>query len=311
LGCGRIPFGRKCGIRGIVRKKLFQSAVAYINIDISVSGFPVFFPLGIPSLTNFVQNAASGIPAPAGSPPTASTIFDLWPAPGKLFSGLGVGSDYGGFLQHIGVPCLSLGFGSSENPEPYSGVYHSIYDNYRWYTNFADLNFQFMKALTQISGILLIRLSTDPLLMFNFTEYGSALLEQIPNLENITAQAGMSLNFQNLRTSVTNVVNSGKVLADFISINPRILSNPLLLRQINDKLIFAERNLLNFQGFAGRPWFRHTVWVTPQYNNYGSTIPFASIIDAISARNSVQAQFEIDFCAVFVQQFSDFLISDL
>ena len=47
---------------------------------------------------------------------------------------LGDGSDYAPFLDHAGVAALNIGFGG----ESQGGIYHSIYDDFYWYTHFGD-----------------------------------------------------------------------------------------------------------------------------------------------------------------------------
>src|SRR5207244_4250867 len=47
---------------------------------------------------------------------------------------LGSGSDFTPFLQHVGVATLNLGFGG----EGGGGIYHSLYDDFKWFTTFDD-----------------------------------------------------------------------------------------------------------------------------------------------------------------------------
>ena len=52
---------------------------------------------------------------------------------------LGDGSDYAPFLDHAGVAALNMGFGGETD----GGIYHSIYDDFYWYTHFGDPNFHY------------------------------------------------------------------------------------------------------------------------------------------------------------------------
>src|SRR2546421_11048608 len=61
---------------------------------------------------------------------------------------LGSGSDYTPFLQHVGVASLNLGFGGEDG----GGIYHSIYDDFKWYTTFDDTAFVYGRALAQTVG---------------------------------------------------------------------------------------------------------------------------------------------------------------
>ena len=56
--------------------------------------------------------------------------------------------DYTPFLQHLGVAALNLGFGGEDD----GGIYHSIYDDFYWYTHFSDTDFVYGRALAQTVG---------------------------------------------------------------------------------------------------------------------------------------------------------------
>ena len=47
---------------------------------------------------------------------------------------LGSGSDYGAFIEQLGIASLNLGYGGEDG----GGIYHSIYDDFYWYTHFSD-----------------------------------------------------------------------------------------------------------------------------------------------------------------------------
>ena len=49
------------------------------------------------------------------------------------------------------------------------GIYHSIYDDFYWYTHFADTNFVYGRALAQTIGTAVMRLADAQLIPFDFT----------------------------------------------------------------------------------------------------------------------------------------------
>ena len=61
---------------------------------------------------------------------------------------LGSGTDYTAFLDHLGIATLDLGFGDEDE----GGIYHSIYDDFYWYTHFSDTDFVYGRALAQTVG---------------------------------------------------------------------------------------------------------------------------------------------------------------
>ena len=77
---------------------------------------------------------------------------------------LGSGTDYTAFLDHVGVATLDLGFGGADD----GGVYHSIYDDFYWYTHFADTNFAYGVAMAQTIGTTVMRLAAADVLPFDF-----------------------------------------------------------------------------------------------------------------------------------------------
>src|SRR3989449_10343471 len=73
---------------------------------------------------------------------------------------LGSGSDYTPFLQHAGVATLDLRYGG----EGGGGIYHSIYDDFRWFTTFDDTSFVYGRALAQTVGTAVLRLANAEVL---------------------------------------------------------------------------------------------------------------------------------------------------
>ena len=132
-------------------KDLREHAVAYINSDGTQRGF--FNPSGSHSLEQLVNSVARDVEDP-------ETKMSVWKrsqarriATGSReerteartrsdlrIAALGSGSDYSSFLQHNGVPSLDLRFGGLDNND---GIYHSIYDDYYYYTKFLDTDFAY------------------------------------------------------------------------------------------------------------------------------------------------------------------------
>ena len=70
---------------------------------------------------------------------------------------LGSGSDYTVFVDHLGVASVNLGFGGEDE----GGQYHSIYDDFYWYTHFQDTDFSYGRALAQTAGTICLLSLTD------------------------------------------------------------------------------------------------------------------------------------------------------
>src|SRR5881396_3685383 len=94
---------------------------------------------------------------------------------------LGSGSDFTPFLQHIGVATLNLGFGG----EGGGGIYHSIYDDFKWYTTFDDTSFVYGRALAQTVGTAVLRLADAEVVPYQFTAFGETVGRYVKEVEKL------------------------------------------------------------------------------------------------------------------------------
>src|SRR2546426_558275 len=107
--------------------ELQEKAVAYLNVDVAVSG-PNFSASSVPSMWKLIRSAAQEV----RDPKTSKSVYEAWRdrlheslTESELYDAsgnekaqeppragaLGSGSDYTPFLQHLGVPSLDMGFG--------------------------------------------------------------------------------------------------------------------------------------------------------------------------------------------------------
>jgi len=84
---------------------------------------------------------------------------------------LGSGSDYTVFVDHLGIASMNLGF----DGEDHGGIYHSIYDDFYWYTHFSDTDFSYGRALSQTVGTAVMRLADADLLPYDFTDLAETI----------------------------------------------------------------------------------------------------------------------------------------
>jgi len=157
--------------------ELATKAVAYLNSDTNDRGY--LFMQGSHSLENFINDVARDTEDPetklsvwkreqqraiAGAR-TAEDRQELRQRADLRIEALGSGSDYTPFLQHVGVASLNLGYGG----ETGGGIYHSIYDDFKWYTTFSDTSFVYGRALAQTVGTAVMRLADADVLPYQFT----------------------------------------------------------------------------------------------------------------------------------------------
>jgi len=96
---------------------------------------------------------------------------------------LGSGSDYTAFLDHLGIASVNMGFGGEDD----GGIYHSIYDDFYWYTHFSDSDFVYGRALAQTAGTSVMRLADAELLPLDFDNFTDTLRRYIDEVRKLAS----------------------------------------------------------------------------------------------------------------------------
>jgi N-acetylated-alpha-linked acidic dipeptidase len=325
--------------------ELKQKAVLYINTDSNARGF-----LGVEgshTLERFINGVAQEIEDPekhisvwkrsqllrisnARSPEDRNEARSR---PELRIGALGSGSDYTAFLDHLGVASLNLGYGGEDG----GGIYHSIYDDFYWYTNFADTDFAYGRALAQTVGTAVIRLADADVLPFDFTNFAETVKQYVDELKKL--QKGLQdeiternkqiaegvftaiadpkepyvppsmedvppyLSFAPLENAVESLTQSAERY-DRVAKKTLQMKAPLpagTLKGVNAKLIQAERTLISPDGLPGRPWFKHLIYAPGFYTGYGvKTLP--GVREAIEQKKWNEAESEVVRVARVLQQ---------
>jgi N-acetylated-alpha-linked acidic dipeptidase len=313
--------------------ELRKHAAVYINSDSNGRGY--LEAGGSHSLEPLVNQVARAIE----DPETKASAWQRWQAEVLIFSdqqarkdattrsdlhidALGSGSDYSAFLDHLGVPSLDVSYGGEDR----GGIYHSIYDDFYWYTHFADTSFVYGRAMAQTDGTLVLRMAQADLLPYDFASLADtlhiytgelkALLEtrrtEAAERKSALAQNAYALtsdprhpmiappaletppylNFAPLDNALTAL---DKAAADYSkarndAISKTVSSTGLTL--INEELIQAERKLTNPGGLPRRPWMEHLIYAPGWYTGYDAkTMP--SPREAIEERHYSDADVQI------------------
>jgi N-acetylated-alpha-linked acidic dipeptidase len=229
---------------------------------------------------------------------------------------LGSGSDFTPFLQHLGIPSLNLGYGGEDG----GGIYHSIYDDFYWYTHFADTNFVYGRALAQTAGIAVMRLADADVLPYEFKNLAETVKKYTDEVKTLlgdeqakareTAMAideGVYtatsdpheptvapkrdsippyLNFAPLDNAVDALTRAAgryeTALGKATARGDTVLASQATA-SVNAELIKVERALTDAKGLPGRPWFVHQLYAPGFYTGYGvKTMP--SVREAIEQK---------------------------
>ncbi len=224
-------------------------------------------------------------------------------------SALGSGSDYTVFIDHLGIASLNLGYGGESG----GGIYHSIYDDFYWYTHFGDTDFTYGRALAQTAGTAMMRLADAELLPYDFTglaetihTYDDELKKLLKDKQEAVRERNLEidegvftatnnpkeplvpptkedpppyLNFAPLDNAADALTRSAthyqKALEKARADGGAALAHASL-EQVNELLIESERKLTSSDGLPGRPWFEHQIYAPGFYTGYGvKTLPAA------------------------------------
>ena len=280
-----------------------RNAVAYFNTDVGVSG-PNFNASAVPSLKQFVREVTREVPSPAGG-----SVYDQWlngqlhhrpgsededdsPTPGARpmthigtpaqirIGDLGSGSDYTPFLQHEGVPSTDIGSGG-----PY-GVYHSTFDDYTWFTKFADPTFVYEQQQARVFGLEILHMADADVLPYDYAAYGQSVLGYVQAAEARAGRDHMSLDFSALDAAATRFAAAGT------AVRARQAGLSGDAGQLNTQLRAAEEALLNPAGLPRRDWYKHTIYAPGEYTGYAAVV-IPGVNEGIDASDPTRTQSQI------------------
>jgi N-acetylated-alpha-linked acidic dipeptidase len=270
---------------------LRKHAVAYLNVDSAASG-PNLSVSAVPALNRLLDDVARTVKDPESRLPVGAVARDrLARDHGRRAAGtpedvidnrLGSGSDYTVFLNFLGVPVADISFEG-----PY-GAYHSLYDTHAWVERIADPGFRYHAALVQFLGLTTMRLAGADVVPLDYEPYAQRLLEFAADVERQWIQRPGE-GARELMTPVREAISALRAAA--ARFNDR---RDVALRKgdardfegLNRQLLAVERELLDPDGLAGRPWYRHLVYA-PKFTYAPEMLPgVAEAVDAGDARRA-------------------------
>jgi len=300
---------------------LKKHAIAYINSDSNERGF--MDPGGTQDLQNFISGVARDIQ----DPETRMSVFershlnsiakakdaeerkDLRGRKDLVLSALGDGSDFTAFQDYAGISTLSVEFGEEDD----GTQYHSIYDDFYWYTHFVDTDFVYGRALAQTIGTAVMRLADADLIPADYSPQAEAIGKYEAELEkllkdkqdefterNLELQEGVFkatndprrptlpppaetippyMNFAPMKNAIELLKKSSERYSKALS-DCQAKSSPSLpaekVELINADLLRIPRLFLNEKGLPERPWFKNQIYAPGAYTGYGAK-PIAAV----------------------------------
>jgi N-acetylated-alpha-linked acidic dipeptidase len=278
-----------------------QSAVAYFNVDVAVSG-PRFSAAAVPSLRQFVRQVAAEVPSADGG-----TVAQRWrkqedrgrtnPSPRNIsrdapasseddlhLGDLGSGSDYTPFLEHDGVPSTDIG-----SDGPFS-VYHSVFDNYDWFVRFVDPTFAYTQQQARFLGLEILHMADADVLPFDYSVYAQEVQSYLDQSRERAAGRQMKLDFAAALAAAAQFAIAAQAA------HQRQLAPPKDPAALDGALCATERALILPDGLPRRPWYRHSIYAPGEFTGY-ETVVIPGVNEAIDASDTPRAQAQLDLLA--------------
>jgi N-acetylated-alpha-linked acidic dipeptidase len=325
--------------------ELQKHAVAYINSDTNKRGY--LLPGGTQDLERFISGVARSITDPE-TQMTAyqrSHLYSLSTAKNAEeraairkrsdleVEALGDGSDYTAFQDYAGISTLSLEF----EDESDGTQYHSVYDDFYWYTHFVDTDFAYGKALSQTAGTAMMRLADADLIPVDYSPQAEAVAKYEAELEkllkdkqdefkelDLELQEGVFkatndprrplnppqqeaippyINFAPMKNSIALLKKSAERYSRLLAAyegagSPDLPSQSVAL--INADLLRVSRLFLNSQGLPERPWFKNQVYAPGAYTGYGAK-PIAAVREYMDEKRWREAEGQVPQVAQVIE----------
>lgn len=315
--------------------ELRQHAAVYLNTDGNGRGFLGMG--GSHSLEQFMNGVAKNIQDPESKmtvwqrrqladiaqAKTPEERKELRERADLRIDALGSGTDYTAFLDHLGVATLDMAYAGEDN----QGIYHSIYDDFFWYTHFSDSDFVYGKALSQTVGTAVMRLADAEILPFDFTDQVDTIEKYTKELEKLLTDKQNQIRERNLELeqgvfkatldprhptvapphedvppfiNFAPMENAAQVLARaaeryrkaMTDAQPKLTADNSALANLNKTLMQTERALTNADGLPRRSWYKHLLYAPGVYTGYGvKTVP--GVREGIEQKRYGEAEEEV------------------
>lgn len=313
--------------------ELRQHAAVYINTDGNDRG--LLQMEGSHSLEQFMNGVARDVEDPEskmtvwqrlqlseiGKAKSADDRKELRQRADLRMGALGSGTDFTAFVDHIGIASLNLGYGGEDE----QGIYHSVYDDFYWYTHFSDYDFIYGRALAQTVGTSVMRLADAEVLPYDFVDLADTVQKYTKELQKLLEdkqdevgerdkeldegvfkatldprrptvappreEIPPHLNFAPMQNAVERLTRSADRYHKALAQKQGTLSEESL-GKLNALLIESERKLTDENGLPRRPWYKHLLYAPGVYTGYDvKTVP--GVREGIEQKRYAEADREI------------------
>jgi N-acetylated-alpha-linked acidic dipeptidase len=326
--------------------ELQQHALAYINSDTNERGF--LSAGGTQDLQSFISGVAHDVQDPEtrlsvyqrahlyaiADAKTAEDRADLRKRDDLVLEALGDGSDFTAFQDFAGISTLDLGFGGEDD----GTQYHSVYDDFYYYTHFVDKDFSYGRALSQTAGTAMMRFADADWVPVDYAPQAQAIAKYETELEKLLKDKQEEFTERNLelKEGVFKATNDprdpmlpppAEFVPPYMNFAPMKNAIDLLtksaerysqalaklqdggapalsaksLDSINADLMLVSRLFLNQKGLPERPWFKNQIYAPGAYTGYGAK-PIAAVREYMDEKKWQEADAQIPQVAQVIEK---------
>lgn len=254
---------------------LTETAVAYLNIDVAVSG-PRPNLATTPELHTLALDTFKKVIHPNFGAFNMS-LYDAWQdASGGEIGVLGSGSDYTSFL-HRGISSLDVG--SSGGPTDPIWHYHSNYDTYYWMSTWGDPGFHVHASQGQFLALLAYHLASDDILPIDTQNYAVELRAYYDDLVSYAEENSADLDL----TELDDAINLFKKSADDVKALESLAfdrDDDVLKKVVNHKYRDFQRGFISQGGLPNREFYKH-VATAPGLDTGYAAVTFPGITEGV------------------------------
>jgi len=172
-----------------------------------------------------------------------------------------------------------------------------VFDNFRWFTKFADPDFVYEQEMARVYGIEVLRMSGADVLPYDYEEYGKEIAAYVEGANKKAEKkfANQSPDFGPAREAAKYLASAGAAILE------KQKNSASDSTKLNRTLGEAERAMLIPEGLPNRPWFRHAIYAPGVYTGYAAVV-IPGVNEAIDAGDLERTRQQIAVLAAAVNR---------
>ncbi|KZL77295.1 vacuolar protein sorting-associated protein 70 (peptidase family M28) [Colletotrichum tofieldiae] len=279
---------------------LVTNAVAYLNLDVAVSG-PRTALSGSGEIQTVAIEMMKKVLFPEGWG-VGPTLYDMWfnTTEGEI-PPLGSGSDYAAFY-HNGISAVSF-YKFSCGALGLTRTRH--YDSYTWMAKFGDPGFKIHRVMGQWLTLIAYHVADDVIIPWDLPNAGRVLRTYYEDLNETLAEDYPDLDLSPIDSAIAEFEAAAERIAT-VAKQALAFNDTVLIDVVNGKYRDFSRGFASAGGLPGRPTFHNVISAPGLDNGYGADV-FPAVQDSLSSGNEEQAREWVEKSASAVSRAADIL----